>query len=138
MEEKELNLHEEGRVIWLRESIEEDLRRVYDHYRSVVSRKEYLEEENKKLKSGAYKDEELAKMKAEYEAMKADWCRGFAISEEEDKKIKEWEDKIIGEGPDMKINGARFHYEFYPTPLGTVGKVVDNLTGEKLTFQEIS
>ena len=57
--------------------------------------------------------------------------------EEEDKKIKKWMDKIIGDGPDMKINSARFHYEFYPTPLGIVGTVIDNITKQKFEFQSL-
>jgi len=118
------------------EDIKGILQKLYNQFRAVKKRNEYLEEENARLKSDAYKEEELAKMKKTYESMKADYYRGFPITEEEDKKITEWEDKIIG-GIDMKINAARFHYEFYPTGLGTVGYVINDFSGEKFKFRDI-
>lgn len=133
--EKELNLKEEGRPIWILESIEEDLKRVYDHFRSVNNRNEYLEEEIKKLKSEKYKDEELTKMKEQYDRMMEDYYRGFPISKKEQQKIGEWIDKLpkSNEG----AIGGRFRYEFVPTSIGTIGTIIDTFTGEKLTFQEL-
>lgn len=133
--EKELNLKEEGRVIWIHESIEEDLKRVYDHFRSVNNRNEYLEEEIKKLKSEKYKDEELTKMKEQYDRMLEDYYRGFPISKAEKQKIGEWIDKLpkSNEG----AIGGRFRYEFVPTSIGTIGTIIDTFTGEKLTFQDL-
>lgn len=133
--EKELNLKEEGRPIWILESIEEDLKRVYDHFRSVNNRNEYLEEEIKKLKSEKYKDEELTKMKEQYDRMMEDYYRGFPISKKEQQKIGEWIDKLpkSNEG----VIGGRFRYEFVPTSIGTIGTIIDTFTGEKLTFQEL-
>lgn len=134
MEELELK---EG-AIWIHESIKEDLQRIYDHYRAVTSRNEYLEKENERLKSEAYKDEELAKMKKEYEKMKADYLRGFSISEKEDKEIKEWEKKMIEKCPgNGGTIGGRFHYEFIPTGIGDIGTVFDSFTREKFTFREL-
>ena len=122
---------------WILQDIKKVFQELYDHYRSVVNRNEYLEEEIKKVKDEKYKDEELSKMKESYEKMKHEYYSlGFPITEEEVKKIREWEDKIIG-GVDMKINDTRFHYEFYPTPIGVAGYVVDSLTKEKFQFQEL-
>lgn len=118
------------------EDIKGTLQNLYNQFRAVKLRNEALELENERLKSSSYKDEELAKMKEKYNKMESDYYRGFPITEKEMSKIHEWQDKIIG-GVDMKINGARFHYEFYPTGLGTAGYVIDNLTGEKFEFQEI-
>ena len=138
MEEKKLELELDKNYPCILQKVEKVFQELYDHYRVLVSRTEYLDEENKRLKSEAYKDEELSKMKVEYEKMKADYYRGFAISEEEDGNIREWEDKMLGDEPlTLKINSARFHYEFYPTPLGTVGAVIDSLSGEKLVFRDL-
>jgi len=130
-----LNLKEGG--IWIMDSIENDLKRIYDHYRNVVNENEYLRDENNRIKSETYKDEELSKMKEKYDRMISDYYRGFPISEEEGKKIKEWMNKLMENEPDMKINGARFHYEFYPTSIGIAGWVVDSITGKKFQFQEL-
>lgn len=48
----------------------------------------YLEEENRKLKDDAYKDVEMARMKSQFDEMKADYYRGFPIAESEEKKLK--------------------------------------------------
>lgn len=122
---------------WIMQKVENVFQELYDHYRVITRRNEYLEEENERIKSEKYKDEELNKMKTEYERMKDDYYRGFPISEEEKKKIGEWMDKVIGDEPDMKMNCARFHYEFYPTPIGVVGTVVDSFTKQKFEFQSL-
>ena len=139
MEEK-LNLKKEH-SIWILDSVENDLQRLYDHYRAVVNENEYLRKENERLKSEAYKDEELSKMKVKYEKMKEGYYNGFPISTEEDEKIKKWMEELYSNDPfkDMKIGGAiggRFTYEFTPTGVGVFGKVIDTLTKKELLFQE--
>ena len=123
---------------WLIHDLKSLLQEVYDHYRSVVSTNEYLRKENERLKSDLYKDEELSKMKSEYDKMKSDYYRGFPISEEETKKIYEWienqQKKVPGIGG---ASGGRFTYKFTPTGLGTAGTVIDGFTGDKFTFQEL-
>lgn len=114
------------------------LQEVYDHYHFVVKNNEYFRKENEQLRSELYKDEELSKMKSEYDKMKSDYYRGFPISEEEDKKIKEWREnqqkKVPGIGG---ASGGRFTYEFTPTGLGISGTIIDGFTGDKFTFQEL-
>lgn len=117
------------------EDIKYVLQTLYNQFRAVKLRNEYLEEENERLKSEAYKDEELSKMQEKYESMKADYYRGFAISEKEEKKIEEWMQSL------PKANtgaiGGRFHYEFYCTSIGTIGTVVDGVTGQKFKFRDL-
>lgn len=129
-----LNLTEDH-SIWLSKDIRSVLQEVYDHFRSVNNRNEYLEEEIKKLKSEKYKDEELTKMKEQYDRMMEDYYRGFPISKKEQQKIGEWIDKLpkSNEG----AIGGRFRYEFVPTSIGTIGTIIDTFTGEKLTFQDL-
>lgn len=123
--------------ICIMQDIKKVLQELYDHYRSVVNRNEWLQEENNKLKSDAYKDEELKKMKERYDSMKDGYYRGFPISEEENKKINEWINKISKEYPANEgAIGGRFTYEFIPTGVGTYGKIIDSISGKSFSFQE--
>ena len=122
-------------AIWLKDTMKNVLQEVYDHYRSVVLSNDYLWKENERLKGEAYKDEELAKMKEQYEKMKADYYRGFAISKEEEEKIKKWKETL----PDANTGaiGGRFTYQFICTSIGNIGTVKDSVTGEEFTFREL-
>lgn len=122
--------------LWIKD-VKKLFQDLYDQYRAVQIRNEVLETENIYLRSEQYKDSELAKMKSEYDKMKDDYYRGFPISKEEMERIHKWMDEIIGNGPDMKINSARFYYKFYPTPIGVSGEVIDSISGQKFEFQEI-
>lgn len=105
-----------------------------------------LESENKKLKEENYKDEELTAMRVQLEAMRKDYYRGFPISEEEQKNIRNWMDKHDEEVHNChtledKIKrggciGGTYKYEFVPTSIGTVGTVKCSC-GAEFTFQEI-
>ena len=115
--------------------IKKALQEVYDHYRSVANRNDYLKKELDRVKDEKYRDEELAKMKGEYEEMRDNYYRGFPISKEEREKINEW----IGQQAKCSVGaiGGRFRYEFIPTSIGTIGTIVDCNTGESFTFQNI-
>ena len=107
---------------------------------------EYLEKQNQKLRDEKYKDNELLRMEAELKAMKEDYYRGFPISEEEQKSIREWMDKHDEEvhrartlDDKLKLDGCcggRYTYEFTPTSIGTIGTVKCGC-GAKFTFQDI-
>ena len=133
MEEKKLELGKSYPCIL--QKVENVFQELYDHYRVIVSRNEYLEKENARLKEDTYKDEELSKMKEQYEKMKKAYFLGFPISEEEDKEIKEW----IEKRPEFNEGaiGGRYTYQFTPTSIGMIGTVIDGMTGEKFTFQEL-
>ena len=132
-----LNLKEGG--IWIMDSIENDLKRIYDHYRSVVNENEYLRKENERIKSEKYKDEELSTMKERYEKMQSEYFRGFPISDKECEKIDGWINNLTKDEPLTKMGaiGGRFTYRFTPTSIGVIGTIEDSITGEKLTFQEL-
>lgn len=124
--------------IWIMDDIKKTLQQVYDHYRIVCNRNNYLKNEIEKVKSEKYADEVLLKMRSEYEKMKSDYYRGFPISEEESKKIKEWMNKQIEKNPSTGgAIGGRFSYKFIPTGVGTIGIVIDGITDETFTFSEI-
>jgi len=135
---EELQLKKDG-AIWILDNIENNLQQIYNHFRSLKSENERLRKELERLRSESYKDEELTRMKSDYDQMKADYFRGFPISKEKEDKIKLWQEEIINNYPsDVGTIGGRFHYEFIPTGIGTIGTIVDSITKEKLTFQEIS
>lgn len=124
--------------IWIMDDIKKTLQQVYDHYRSVCNRNDYLKKEIEKVKSEKYADEELSRLKSEYDRMKSDYYRGFPISEEEDKNIKEWIKNQQKKNPGIGgAAGGRFTYKFIPTGLGTVGTIIDGFTGDEFTFQEL-
>ena len=124
--------------IWIMDDIKKTLQQVYDHYRIVCNRNDYLTKEIEKVKFEKYADEELSRLKSEYDKMKSDYYRGFPISEEEDKNIKEWIKNQQGKNPGIGgAAGGRFTYKFTPTGLGTVGTIIDGFTGDEFTFQEL-
>ena len=126
--------------IWILRDIKNVFQELYDHYRKVEKQNEYLREENARIKSETYKDEELSKMGTEYERMKVEYYRGFPISEVEDEKIKKWMENLLENDPEMKMTtiGGRFHYEFTQTGIGTIGTVVDSYTHKSFTFRELN
>ena len=124
--------------ICIMENIKKTLQQVYDHYRSVCNRNDYLIKEIEKVKSEKYVDEELSRLKSEYDKMESDYYRGFPISKEEDKNIKEWIKNQQKKNPGIGgAAGGRFTYKFTPTGLGTVGTIIDGFTGDEFTFQEL-
>lgn len=106
----------------------------------------YLELQNRELYDEHYKDNEMQQMLNELNKMKDDYYRGFPISEEEDKNIKEWIDNHERDVHgcytlEDKINrgvccGGTYTYEFVPTSIGTIGTVRCNC-GAKYTFQNM-
>lgn len=117
--------------------------RIEDNEKSIKR----LEEENKQLKSENYKDEELSKMESQLEDMRADFYRGFPISEEEERLIEEWQrkhEKIVHSLKTLDdrlkaggcIGAGRYKYIFTPTSIGVSGEVVCSC-GAKFEFQEI-
>lgn len=107
---------------------------------------EYLEKQNQELRDEKYKDNELSRMESDLKTMKEDYYRGFPISEEEQKSIREWMDKHDEAvhhartlGDKLKLGGCcggRYTYEFTPTSIGTIGTVKCSC-GAKFTFQDI-
>ena len=90
-----------------------------------------LREANETLKSETYAQDEVARMKQQYDEMKADYFRGFPISKEQDEMIANWQkthtenihkaktaqQKLALEG----VSGGRWSFIFVPTAIGTSG-----------------
>ena len=115
-------------------------------YNDALDKISRLEEINKKLRSEHYEDEELQNMKQELKNMKEDYYRGFPITKEEKEAIDKWkeqheeevhclhtlEDRLRAGG----AIGGSYRYEFIPTSIGTVGKVVCSC-GEEFVFCDL-
>ena len=78
-----------------------------------------LREENEKLRSEQYKDEQLKELNDKLDKARADLERGFPITEFEEKKIKMWMERH-GE---VSCGGRYYSYHFTPSSLGTFATV---------------
>ena len=105
-----------------------------------------LVEENKRLKSDYYKDEEIKKLQNKIDDLNADYNRGFPITQKEEAKIKKWMKKhdeevhgLIKDDDRLRAGGCiggRYEYVFLPTTIGTIGKVKCSC-GSEFVFQEM-
>ena len=108
---------------------EEEVNKKLDEIRDQFSRankiNEQLREENHNLRGEHFKDKELAEMSEILTRMRADYFRGFPISEEEEKKIHDFQkdhDTNFHSNPTQYhgVSGGGYEFNFYPTGLGTV------------------
>ena len=122
--------------------LEDCVRAILCRNKNNEDRIKYLEEQSKKLKEESYKDEELQNMKQQLDQMKADYYRGFPITEKEKKSIDAWMEKHENKVHSLAFNGIKmkarcsYSYHFVPTELGTSGVIRCNC-GEEFEFQEI-
>lgn len=103
----------------------------------------YIDRENEKSIKSHFKDECVQKLEAECEKLREDARRGFLITEEEQKKIHDWQEKhlkekhpkAVGNPGYFDVSGANWEYRFIPTGLGTV-RVVRCSCGEEYDFSD--
>lgn len=127
--------------------VEECVKSILSRIESYEDTIERLREENKKLKDEVWKDEELQNMKERLDEMKANYRRGFNITEKEYADIREWKEKhekeVHGlETPLQRMNahgavGGGYSYTFYPTAIGCSGIVKCDACGEEFEFSHI-
>ena len=119
---------------------------ILSNIESRDTRIKYLEEENKKLKKEAFKDEELKRMQEKLKKASDALTNSFNVSNEEWDKIHEWKKQHEADVHGLytlreRISthgaaGGGYSYEFYPTGIATFGSVVCNKCGAKFQFQE--
>ena len=106
-----------------------------ERYQYQSEQYELLKEENEKLKSNIWENEEIDKLKSERDLYQKQLSFRFGITEDENEKIKQWisnrEDKNTG------AIGGRYEYRFFPTSIGVVCKIVDTTNNESFTFREL-
>lgn len=104
---------------------------------------ERLHEENKRLKTEHYKDEEINKLSQENKELKKQLCAAeirneFVLTEDEEKRISDWQNKHNERKHLTKYFGAaggELTYLFTPTGIGTFG-TVKCACGEKYEFRK--
>ena len=100
-----------------------------------------LEKENAELKSGVWKDAEMAALKKSAVQMKEEWMRGFPISTDEFDAIEAWRDKHDAEKHgavtfEQKlrregVSGGTYSYRYTPTAIGNFGTCYCNECRQK-------
>ena len=137
-------------LISLIEMESDKLEKCFDSIRKTINSKnkriQHLEDVNKKLRDEAYKDRELQKMQEQIEEMRANYRRGFPITESEKKSINEWQKKHDEEVHNLRTSedkmkaggciGGRYSYEFTVTSIGVLGEVKCSC-GEKFCFCDL-
>lgn len=94
---------------------------------------EMLRVENDKLKTGIWREEEMARLKSKYDKMEKEYHRGFPISEQEQEVINQF---IAEHRAYNGAIGGGFTYRFVPTSIGVAGSIVA-MNGDELTFREL-
>ena len=109
-------------------TFESSLDNIKNKYQRLTDRCERLEEENDRLKEEHYKDNELKRLKEDYDNLYKDYIRGFPITDKQKQAIQEW----------YKSHKCRGYlkYSFTPTCLGTSGKVICSC-GKEYEFQPL-
>lgn len=128
-------------------NIDKDIQNIVNKYGYLKETIERLEKENQELRDEHYKDAELSRMSEQLNYMRKANMNGFPITEEENEKIKQWQDqhliKVHGlDTLEKRVEtegaiGGRWTYKFIPTSIGTIGTVRCGACGEEFTFQEM-
>lgn len=110
-------------------------------FEHMQTRIDHLLEENAKLNDDAYKDNELASMKAQLEEMRADYYRGFPVDEAQQAAVRAWQKRHTEEQHGTKsdeqklrlegVSGGRWIYGFVPTSIGVGGVCICGACREK-------
>ena len=97
----------------------------------------YCQKEKEELLDEHYKDNKIQEMQKKYNEMRCDLNRGFPISEEESRAIRQWIDKHEKEhSGGHGCCGGKYTYIFIPTSLGTIGTIKCSC-GASFDFQEL-
>lgn len=108
---------------------------------------EKLKLENEQLKNDVYKDSVVKDLEKENKRLKQDLLRGFPITEEQQKEIREWQIKHEAEIHGRKTLeerlraggaiGGKYFYRHIPTSLGVIGEIVCEECGQSFCFEDI-
>ena len=106
----------------------------------LQSRYDDAREAINKIKEDTYQDSQLTKLKDEIKRLEEKTQYGFLISKEEHDAINDWKQDWIN----RKNNGntymgaidGGFVYQFHPTSIGIVGRVIAP-DGEEFKFREL-
>ena len=118
---------------------------IIDRINEAEEEKQKAQEKVKEYETSINADARVKEIKAKYEEATKALFRGFAISENDEKNITKWKTQHDAKrhGLDtlekrMQAGGAiggRYHYEFLPTSIGTIGTCVCGRCAQK-AFEE--
>lgn len=121
--------------------------RLQQAYEDLLEKNRKLKLEIEELKSGVFENSEIQKLKEEKEKYRKDCLRGFPITEEQQKRIREWQLKHEAEIHGRKTLeerlraggaiGGKYHFEFITTSIGICGEIVCDECGQRFEFQEL-
>ena len=103
------------------------------HMDTLQERNDYLERENKELKSEKYKDNEIQRLNNKIKDYEKQFLRSFIITEDEEEEIKKFKDNHF---QNHKHRGI-FEYVFVPTELGDFGEIRCTVCGDKIIFKNL-
>lgn len=115
------------------DSIENILHVLQEQFSRQRKEIELLRQENAKLKNGIWQEEEVVRLKHEYDRMKEEYYRGFPLSKEEKSMIDEFMNQHNGY---YGAIGGGFIYQFVPNSIGISGTIIAS-NGDKLEFREL-
>ena len=121
--------------------------RLQQAYEDLLEKNRKLKLENEELKSGVFESSEIQKLKEEKEKYRQDCLRGFPITEEQQKMIREWQLKHEAEIHGRKTLedrlrdggaiGGKYFYRHIPTSIGIVGEIVCDECGQSFCFEDL-
>lgn len=126
-------------------NFEDCIMMIVDRINAAEEDKQTALDKVKKYEEEINADARVKEIKAKYEEATKALYRGFAISENDEKNITKWKTQhdVKRHGLDtlekrMQAGGAiggRYHYEFLPTSIGTIGTCVCGRCAQK-AFEE--
>lgn len=121
--------------------------RLNQAYNNLLDENRRLRKQNEELKDEAYKNDIIKKLQEEKEKYRQDCLRGFPITEEQQKEIRDWQLKHEAEIHGRKTLedrlraggaiGGKYFYRHIPTSLGVVGEVICDECGQSFCFEDI-
>lgn len=91
-----------------------------------------------KMKEETYKDSEIARLRKDNQELREEMKYGYPVTKDEWEKIKEWKDDWFRRKRNgdtyMGAIGGGFVYQFHPTGIGIIAKVIAP-DGEEFKFR---
>lgn len=104
---------------------EEAVKSIREHINAVYERNQYLEEENKELKSTSFTDKRIAELQEQINKLEDKLSRGFSITKEEEEQVQAWMKEHSAKEHNNPSNyhgaiGGGYSYIFMPTSIGLI------------------
>lgn len=115
-------------------SFQECINMIVERINEAEEEKQIAQQAVRKYEEEINADSRVKEIKAKYDEATMALYRGFGISKEESEAITEWKNQhdknqhgLFTDSMKLKaggVSGGRYHYEFYPTAIGTSAECV--------------